>query len=103
MKTEKEKITAYDIIAICLNLHLVKENIWRDKYGKTYLLTKYGFEEITKQQRTQDFRQMKKQIEELQYEVARQRRLRKEEEDKHLSAKLKLMELEEKMNSRNAA
>jgi len=103
MKTEKDKITAYDIIAICLNLHLVKGSIWSDKHGKTFLLTKYGFEEIAKWQRNHNFLNMRKQIEELQYEVARQRRLRKEEEDKYLSAKLKLMELEEKMNSRNAA
>ena len=80
MSTEKNKITAYDIIALCLGMRLIKENIWKDKSGKTFVLTKFGFEEMTKQQR-----------------------LRKEEEDKYLSAKLKLMELEEKMNQRSAA
>ena len=103
MTHEKNKITAYDIIALCLGMRLIKENIWKDKSGKTFVLTKFGFEEMTKQQRTQDFVQMRKQIEELQYEVAKQKRLRKEEEDKYLSAKLKLMELEEKMNQRSAA
>ena len=103
MTNEKNKITAYDIIAICLGLQLVKDRTWKDKWGKTFILTKFGFETYEKYHARKEHEKMKKQIEELQYELVKQNRLRKEEEDKYLSAKLKLMELEEKMNQRSAA
>ena len=64
MTHDKNKITAYDIIALCLGMRLIKENIWKDNWGKTFVLTKFGFEELTKHQRAQDFKQMRKQIEE---------------------------------------
>ncbi len=36
--------TAYDIIARCLKLTHLKENIYKDENGNSFILTKYGFE-----------------------------------------------------------
>ena len=42
--SKKKRITAYDIIADCLGFKHVRDNIYIDKKGEKFILTKYGFE-----------------------------------------------------------
>ena len=43
MNNEKNEDTAFDILARCLKLKHLKENLYRNEAGVMFVLTKYGF------------------------------------------------------------